>query len=35
MKAKEREKFQEKVTQKKDFNNGNVEESKFFPLNFG
>lgn len=35
MKAKEREKFQEKVTQKKDYNNGNVEESKFFPLNFG
>jgi|LauGreDrversion4_2_1035121.scaffolds.fasta_scaffold98080_3 hypothetical protein len=35
MKAKEREKFQEKVTNKKDYNNGNVEESKFFPINFG
>ena len=35
MKAKEREKFQEKVTNKKDYNYGNVEESKFFPINFG
>ena len=35
MKTKEREKFQEKVANKKDFNNGNVEESKFFPINFG